>query len=114
MVDKSSSAFDEVTSETEPSQKATQSGRQATSGDSSNENNGVSEDDHEQVAVYPTAETWNKFDDWQFETRNALRQNHDTRNVLKREIHEAAFQVMIEEVDPEAVAEKVEELRDEP
>lgn len=58
----------------------------------------------EQTAVYPRTETWAAFEDFlDFEVRRRLREA-DVRDDTKRELHEAALQVV--QNHPEAVAEQ--------
>ena len=58
----------------------------------------------EQTAVYPRAETWATFEDFlDFEVRRRLREA-GVRDDTKRELHEAALQVV--QSHPEAVAEQ--------
>lgn len=64
-----------------------------------------------QTPVYPRDETWNEVDDLKFEARSRLRRRFNIKNVSQRELDEALFELALERLDGEMLAEKVAEDR---
>lgn len=123
MKEKGESAFDDVVQEDSSGKKKTEAEEQSPGGPNSSppqegSSSEVSDSDPAfpfaevtQQPMYTRPETWDALEDAKYYAEGELREEFGVRNVETREFDEAIMQLVLEELDPDDIAEKVVEIR---
>lgn len=126
MREKGESAFDDVVQEDDDEDTSKPTGGDSVNKSSSGSNattdaNGdgsVSESDSAfpyadvtQQPMYARGETWDQLEDMKYYAEGELREQFGIRNAETREFDEAIVQLLLDEIPPEKIAEKIVEIR---